>query len=177
MNEPPSIQSLVDRALSGSDADWFTLVDRFSPMIWSICRASGLSQSDGEDVAQVVFTKLVIHLQGIRNAVALPKWVMITTKREAWRTKVLSRRLVQGSDHQLESDDFDEALEQRELEKQEVREALLRVNPRCRELLVALFGDQDVTYDQAADRLGLKPNSIGATRKRCLESLLEKLGE
>ena len=176
MNEPPSIQSLVDRALSGSDADWFTLVDRFSPMIWSICRVSGLSQSDGEDVAQVVFTKLVTHLQGIRNAEAVPKWVIITTKREAWRTKALSRRSVQGSDQLLESDD-DEDLEQRELEKQEVREALLKVNPRCRELLVALFGDQDVTYDQAADRLGLKPNSIGATRKRCLESLLEKLGE
>ena len=176
MKEPPSIQSLVESALSGSAEGWFTLVDRFSPMIWSICRASGLNHSDLEDVAQVVFTKLVVHLQGIRSPEAVPQWVIVTTKREAWRTKSLSRRSVQGADHQFDLSEEDEHIEQQALEKHEIREAMLKIDPRCQELLTALFGEQDASYEQAAEQLGLNPNSIGATRKRCLETLMAQFG-
>ena len=177
MKEPPSIQSLVDSALAGSADGWFSLVDRFSPMIWSIGRASGLSQSDSEDVAQVVFTRLVSHLPGIRNAEALPKWLVVTTRREAWRTKALSRRSVQAADHQLELDPDEEAVEDRELRKQEVRDALLKIDRRCQELLKALFGGREASYEQVAEQLGLNPNSVGATRKRCLEALMAAFGD
>ena len=176
MSTSSSIQSLVESALSGAAEGWYGLVDRFSPMIWSISRASGLNPSDSEDVAQVVFTKLVKHLGGIRNVEALPQWVVVTTKREAWRTKALSRRTSQATEHQLDQGDTDQDddFEQLELSKHEVREALLKIDPRCQELLTALFGDQNASYDQAADQLGLNPNSIGATRGRCLEALLSQ---
>jgi RNA polymerase sigma factor (sigma-70 family) len=173
MKDPPSTQSLVSNALSGSAGGWFDLVDRFSPLIWSIARSCGLSESDAEDVAQTVFTKLVVHLQGIRNHESLPSWIATSTKREAWRTKALADRFKPRSELHLESSpegDF-ELVAQRQ---HDVRQALLNIHPRCRELLTALFGDQSATYEQAAERLGLRANSIGATRNRCLHELMSQ---
>ena len=175
MKDLPSTQSLIANALNGSSAGWSGLVDRYSPMIWSIARSCGLNQSDAEDVAQTVFTKLVAHIQGIRNPKGISSWIAITTKREAWRTKALADRFKPHSELQLESsppEEDSDLVTQRQLA---VRQALWKVHPRCRELLTALFGDQSVSYEQAADRLGLHANSIGATRKRCLEELMTHL--
>ena len=60
--------------------------------------------------------------------------------------------------------------------KQAVRAALGRLDAKCRNLLLELFGTQArPSYEDLAQRLGLSPNSIGPTRQRCLQALLEDL--
>ena len=177
MKEEPSIQALVSRATGGSSADWHRIVDRFAPMIWSLARSCGLNPSDAEDVSQTVFTKLVAHIQTIQNPRALPQWISVTTRRESWRVKALSRRTRQGSDFMLEAQpgQEEEELASKEQRKQEVREALQGLNSQCKELLTTLFGSRESSYDHVAEQLGLSPNSVGPTRKRCLQALLERL--
>jgi DNA-directed RNA polymerase specialized sigma24 family protein len=60
--------------------------------------------------------------------------------------------------------------------QQAVRASLSRLDERCRTLLIELFGIGDQpSYEDVADRLGLLPNSVGPTRRRCLDKLLEDL--
>lgn len=54
-----------------------------------------------------------------------------------------------------------------------VRQALDRLDARCRDLLALLFADDDqrVPYEEVGRRLGLPVGSIGPTRARCLGKL------
>jgi DNA-directed RNA polymerase specialized sigma24 family protein len=55
---------------------------------------------------------------------------------------------------------------------------LAQLNERCRELLIALyFDEQQTAYTEVAHRLGVPVGSIGPTRARCLERLKHILGE
>ena len=55
----------------------------------------------------------------------------------------------------------------------QVRQALDRLDSRCRDLLTMLYGDADeaAAYDQIAARLDMPVGSIGPTRARCLGKL------
>jgi RNA polymerase sigma factor (sigma-70 family) len=67
-----------------------------------------------------------------------------------------------------------DALEEIENQHQ-VRQALLRLGPRCRRLLTSLFyhsSDQPPSYESVSQELGIPIGSIGPTRARCLQQLL-----
>ena len=52
-NDPP-VTDLVIRAKNGDNQAWDALVERYAPLIWSICRRHGLGSADAADVAQAV---------------------------------------------------------------------------------------------------------------------------
>lgn len=61
-----------------------------------------------------------------------------------------------------------------------MHQCLERLDPRCRELITALFLESaQMTYEKLAKRLGVPLGSIGPTRARCfkkLETIMLKLG-
>ena len=72
MRDAPSVVALVARA-AGSDEDaWQELVDRYAPLVWSICVRYQLSSADIEDVGQTVWRGLVEQLGG---CVSRPRWL------------------------------------------------------------------------------------------------------
>src|ERR1700748_1105653 len=79
------IADLVSRAKNGEQQAWDALVERYAPLIWSICRHFRLETADAEDVGQAVWRKLVTHLDHLREAAALPGWLATTTRRECGR--------------------------------------------------------------------------------------------
>ena len=50
----PPVNDLVTRAGNGDKQAWDTLVERYAPLIWSICRRHRLGDADAEDVGQSV---------------------------------------------------------------------------------------------------------------------------
>jgi hypothetical protein len=54
---PPA--ALVSQAAAGHRNAWNEIVERYAPLIWSICRRHGLGSADAEDVAQAVRLHLV----------------------------------------------------------------------------------------------------------------------
>jgi RNA polymerase sigma factor (sigma-70 family) len=78
----------------------------------------------------------------------------------------------------LVDDDADpeEQVVQRETTER-VRRAMLRISPRSRRLLQALFFGETVSYAVIAGELGCSPNSIGPIRARCFKELRDALGE
>src|ERR1700724_1128621 len=82
MRDDPQVTDLVMRAGKGDQQAWDALVERYSPLIWSICRRYRLSDADAEDVGQAVWLHLVDQLDSLRDPAALPGWLSTTTRRE-----------------------------------------------------------------------------------------------
>src|SRR5215469_1904028 len=79
MNDGRSITDLVTRARNGDQRAWDGLVERYAPLVWSICHRYELSRADADDVHQSVWLQLVSQLDKIRDPVALPGWLATTT--------------------------------------------------------------------------------------------------
>lgn len=168
---------IVARAIKGDPAAWATLVETYAPLTWSVCRGCGLSQTDAEDVSQTVFTALLRRLPFIEDPNRLSGWIIVSAKREAWRVSALNRRT--GGDG---SDTQDKSIVEPnsdELERQHaVRQSLEHLDVRCRNLLLEAFGTMSTpTYESLAESLNLKENSVGPTKRRCLDALLQDLLE
>ena len=72
MRDDPVVTALVTRARNGDKQAWDTLVERYAPLIWSICRRHRLADADADDVGQRVWLQLADHLDKIGDPAALP---------------------------------------------------------------------------------------------------------
>jgi hypothetical protein len=68
----PPVNDLVTRAGKGDKQAWDALVERYAPLIWSICRRHRLSSADADDTGQRVWLQLVSELDTVRDPAALP---------------------------------------------------------------------------------------------------------
>ena len=175
MRDDPSVTDLVTRARKGDKQAWDGLVERYAPLIWSICGRYRLCDGDAEDVGQAVWMHLVEHLDNLRDPAALPGWLATTTRRECWRVRRATCTL--PADGQVLEDMPDEQAETAEnallvAERNAVlREAFARLPLRCQRLLALLIADPPVPYAEISARLGIPVGSIGPSRARCLEKL------
>ena len=87
MSDDPPVTDLVTRATNGDKQAWDALVERYAPLIWSICRRHQLGDTDADDIGQTVWLQLVSHLDRIRNPAALAGWLATTTRRECVKAR------------------------------------------------------------------------------------------
>jgi len=85
MHDGPLVIDLVTRARTGDKRSWDALVERYAPLIWSICCGYRLGRADAEDVGQSVWLRLADQPDKIRDPAALPGWIVTTTRRECGR--------------------------------------------------------------------------------------------
>jgi len=177
MRDDPVVADLVTRARNGDQQAWDAMVERYAPLIWSICRRYRLSGADAEDVGQAVWLRLVDQLDSLRDPAALPGWLATTTRRECLRVQQTSSRL---ATFQQVLDDGNIPDEQAPVLDHELlvaerdavlREALMRLSPSCRQLLALLIADPPVPYVEISARLHVSVGSIGPCRARCLDKL------
>jgi RNA polymerase sigma factor (sigma-70 family) len=173
----PVVTDLVDRARSGDSAAWDALVDRYAPLIWSVCRKHQLGRADADDVAQSVWLYLVDRLDQIRDAAALPGWLATTTRRECWRVMRTSRAphtvfCEPNADNR--PDEHAGAPDQRLLagERQAaLREAFTHLPADGQRLIAMLLADPPLPYAEISAELGMPVGSIGPTRSRYLDKI------
>ena len=79
--DDPPVTDLVMRARNCDQQAWDALVERYAPLIWSICRRYGLGGADADDVGQTVWLHLVDQLDRLRDPAALAGWLATTTRR------------------------------------------------------------------------------------------------
>jgi RNA polymerase sigma factor (sigma-70 family) len=171
----PSVTDLVTRARIGDQQAWDALVERYAPLVWSICRRYRLSAADADDAGQAVWLHLVDQLDHIREPAALPGWLATTTGRECARI-LRSAQKTQPAGSVLEATlPGQTAMAEDELLKAErhavLREALTHLPPRCQQMIALLIEDPPVPYTEISARLGIPVGSIGPYRGRCLDKL------
>jgi DNA-directed RNA polymerase specialized sigma24 family protein len=141
----PVVTGLVIRARNGDRQAWDELVDRYAPLVWSICRRHRLEAADAQDAAQTVWLHLVDHLDSLRDPAALPGWVATTTRRECGR--ILRAARPPGTTAY--------ALAAETIPDEHAR-------PAEHDLLAA---DPPVSYAEISARLGIPVGSIGPIRR------------
>jgi RNA polymerase sigma factor (sigma-70 family) len=169
------IADLVDAARGGSDDALGQLVTELSPVMWQVARAAGLGTDDAKDVVQTVWTRLLNNLGDIRSSAAVIGWLVVTTKREAWRVRAISRRQLPAGEEWFASlPDHAPGSEEQVIGNDQRRTLWLavgRLSPRCQELLRIIAFVPRPDYQAVAAGLGMPTGSIGPTRGRCLAKL------
>jgi len=177
MRDDPPVAELVARARNGEKRAWDALVERYAPLVWSICRRHGLSGADAEDVGQTVWLQLVDQLGRIRDPAALPGWLVTTTRHECGRILRAAGRM-QPAGYVLDTGNIPD--EQTVMPEHELliaerhaalREAFTDLPPGCQQLVALLIEDPPVPYAEISARLGIPAGSIGPSRGRCVERL------
>ena len=187
MRDDPHVVALVTLASGGDQGAWHELVDRYAPLVYTICTRYRLRNPDIEDVVQNVWLLLVEQLGKLREPAALPGWLATTTARECLRVVTAAskaERLGTGLDDSVIF--VDDAVIDEELLVAErnaaLRAAFAELPPRCQQLLSMLLSDPPHSYADIHRELGIPVGSIGPQRARCLErmrrsSALAALGE
>ena len=168
-----SIETIWIEVRSGSAEAWSALVRLLAPVVYSVPRRWGLDRSDSEDISQQTWFALYKSRDKIEDPVALPAWLINVASRKSKRLirgRIRSRDIPASGGADLPPLPDEEILS---LERQAyLRLALTRLDSRCRKLVEALFlSHPPKPYRQIAKELGLKPNSLGPVRTRCLERL------
>jgi len=176
MRDDPLVIAMVNRAADGDQGAWNDIIERYSPLVWSICLRYRLDRQDSDDVGQSVWLLLVERIGMLREPAALPGWLATTTQRECLRVLRASRRHEHAElpDDQL-SPDPDAAMIEKEIlaaERDAAVWAAFAELPRgCRELLAMLLSDHPHSYEDISATLGMRVGSIGPMRARCLDRL------
>lgn len=176
-------RQLVEACLEGNQEAWAALLRKYKDLIYSVPVRYGFAPEDASDVFQAVCMELYTGLSRLRNVDALRGWLLRVAAHECYHRKLSKQR---HKLEQLEPAHFEVGEKLREhpvwldeLEQQQiVREAMLRLTPRCRDLIRMLFFEEPAKpYDEVASSLGLATGSIGFIRGRCLKQMAHALGE
>ncbi|HLX48780.1 MAG TPA: sigma-70 family RNA polymerase sigma factor [Streptosporangiaceae bacterium] len=177
MRDDPSVVALVARAADGDQGAWNELVERYAPLIWSVCLRYKLGRQDIDDVGQSVWLLLVENIGNLRDPAALPGWLATTAQRECFRVMRAAHRhdhreLPSGD--QMSSSPGAATIEEEILAAERdaaLRAAFAELRRPCRELLSMLMCDPPCSYADISATLDMAVGSIGSMRARCLSEL------
>src|SRR5215813_2210387 len=177
MRDNPPVTDLVMRATTGDKQAWDAIVERYAPLVWSICRRYQLGAAGAQDAGQSVWLLLVEQLGNLRDPAALPGWLATTTRLECARVLRAAhgpQAAVPALDAENIRDDHAEIAEQQLLAAERhvaLRQAFTSLPPRCQQLITLLIDDPPMPNGQISATLGVPAGSIGSMRGRCLHQL------
>jgi RNA polymerase sigma factor (sigma-70 family) len=186
-----SDSDLIEACLQGRETAWDNLLNRYQALIYSIPFKYGMSQTDADDIFSSVCFILLDKLPTLRDQNRLASWLIVTTQRECWRLGRKYRRVTVSADLALDKTSttsetaLDLVADEKSLpedevvlltEQQLIRQGLIKLDERCRQLLELLYYNQaPPAYQAIATQFGISEGSIGPTRARCLKKLREYL--
>lgn len=171
--------ALVARCLEDDELAWTTLVTRYRALVYSTALRTGIDEETAGDVFQQVWIELHRSLDRVRDAQALPQWLIVTTRRVAYKVATKNDRPVEGAlDEMVDPAALpgDELQELQDLQR--IREHIEALGGTCARLLPLLFFDErEPDYRKISETAGVAVGSIGPLRARCLKRLRARLEE
>jgi RNA polymerase sigma factor (sigma-70 family) len=167
---------LVGDAADGDQRAWEALVDRLSPLLWSIARGYRLSQPDAEDVIHTAWMRLLERLDRLRDPARVGAWLATTVRHECLRVLRRQGRVAPAGGEELETaadQPTPEAVLLRAERNTLLAHAFHELSQRCQQLLRLLT--VRATYEEIAGAMGMPVGAIGPTRGRCLQRLRKRL--
>jgi RNA polymerase sigma factor (sigma-70 family) len=183
-----SIGSLFRAAVDGDAAAWKALVECLTPLVWSVVRAHGLSEADGQEVWQTTWFRLAQNLERIREPEKVGSWLASTARHECLKVIRAARRTSPTGDAEVFDRIADERTPERAVIESEeaaaesermrkVWQAFQDLGENCRRLLRVLMASPPPSYQEVSAALGIAVGSIGPIRQRCLRRLRVLLAE
>ena len=180
--QPDPVPGWVRAAAAGDVHAWERLVDRYSDLLWSICRSHRLDRDDAADVVQVTWLRLLDNLDRIRDPQRLAGWLATTCRRECQALQRRSHLSVTVPEESMErllgrGTPADEPV-LTAVQHALLWEAFRQLSEWCQRVLRALIvepEDGPPSYRLVAAELKTRPGSLGPTRARCLSQLRKLL--
>jgi RNA polymerase sigma factor (sigma-70 family) len=177
-------EELLRACRKGDARGWHNVLDRYERLLYSIPLNCGLTAEDAADIVQLTFTIFLQRLDDLDDGSNLSAWLATVARRHSWRRVAQRRREQLGYQADLAekldagTDGEDQPVIVRWELLDWLNQGLNGLDPRCRELLVALyFAPDSPSYAEVAAQLGMAVGSVGPTRARCLEKLRNGLQE
>jgi RNA polymerase sigma factor (sigma-70 family) len=162
-------------AAAGEAGAWTDLVERFGTMVMAVARSCRLNEADVAEVHQVVWLRLLEHIDRIEQPERIGAWLATTAKRESLRVVRAKSRLTFDHESLLQRPDtVSKPVDTGPIDEEDsraVREAFALLPAHCQRLLSLLAGDEPMSYKEISAALSMPIGSIGPTRGRCLEHL------
>lgn len=169
------------RALERRDEEaWRFFIGEHGRLIYGVLARFDLSPSDRDDLFQETCLTIIRAVGSLRDPKSLLSWVYSITYRLAIDAKRKARpatSLEEIGEERLRTPDpwiephFAKELEELQLAAR-TADGIGRLDPRCRNLLTALYiEDPPRSYQEISRQLGIPVGSIGPSRARCLEKL------
>ena len=177
MRDGPEVSDLVRRATGGDSQAWDALVERFIPLVWSICRGHRMDQADARTVSQAVWRQLAGQLGTFRDPAALAGWLAATTHRECDEVRRAARQQPGPGQmpHTTDKPGEQAQMPERELLAAEFHaalcEAFAQLPSRCQRLIAMLIQDPPVADAEISATLGIPARSIRHNCHSCLQRL------
>ncbi len=167
---------LVNLCNEGNKHAWEELIHRYERLIFYSAIRAGADPGEAEEIFQNVSLILLKNLKRIRKSLSLGAWLITVTRNECkkyWNSKQKDDKIETAVQDQGISDEISpERLAARAEDERAVRQAVDLVPEPCRKLLLLLyFQEEKLSYRQIASKMHMPINSIGPTRRRCLEKL------
>jgi RNA polymerase sigma factor (sigma-70 family) len=176
MSDDPPAKALMPHAAHAAKQAWEALVERYAPLIWSICRRYQLSSAVG-DTGQAICLQFMDQLGKVRDLAALTGWLAATTQRECGKVRraahgpqAAGKALAAETIPDDQTGNAGQELLLVELHAT-LREALIGLPPCCQQLIALLTADPPLPDAQISAKLGIPAGSIGSRRSRCLDKL------
>lgn len=174
---------LVEECLSGNERAWTALIEKYKKLIYSVPIRWGFSQTDASDIFQSVVAELLSRLPELREPKAVAGWLLQVASYKCHHWKQQQAR--ESSDENQAAAEVmtpsvptPEELYDDAMRAQVLREALISIPSRCRELIHMLFFENSPRpYREIATSLGIATGSVGFIRRRCLDRLRKYLLE
>jgi len=164
---------LLQGCRQGDPQSWDTLVHRYERLVFSVALRSGLSPTDAADVTQSTFIALLEACDRLKDDERLAAWLITVARRKAWR--VIRRTSREWLSAEVPAEPTP-GLSWEEIAV--LHDALLKLAPPCRELLLALYFDPEKpSYAEIAARFDRSVGGIGPMRGRCLQRMRALLDE
>jgi RNA polymerase sigma factor (sigma-70 family) len=167
----PVAPDLVWRAVvTGDRRAWNQLTDQYAPMLWSVARSIGLTETDAARAIQRTWLSLLDNSDRLPDAADLPTWLARTARREAMaaaRTALPTASVVSDRerDAELLLDEGDAQL----------WDGFKQLSAECQELLRAVAAPDRPGYAEVAAALGRPVESIESSCRDCLQRLRQLL--
>jgi RNA polymerase sigma factor (sigma-70 family) len=170
------LATVVRAAAAGDQLAWQELVNRFDGMIGSVGRRYGLGAADVDELRQITWLQLVVHIGRLEQPERIGGWLSTTARRESGHILSRAARYTSGTNLMLAHlpDVKSPEVDARSLSDEtnaSLMRAWARLKPRCQELLSHVVADDAVGYQELSKLLNMPVGSIGPTRGRCVEHL------
>jgi len=164
---------------AGDEAKMAELVTLVTPILWHTARSQRLERESAEDVIQTTWLALVRSAHSIADPRAVLQWLIVTTRREAWRTVKRDDRVepqdFEGDEIVGPAEEIPEATVLRNDNQVRLWGHIAQLPERCRALLRVIAHGDKPDYGAIARALGMPVGSIGPTRGRFLAKLRDQL--
>jgi RNA polymerase sigma factor (sigma-70 family) len=180
IDDTTDVAALLAAVARGDDAAWEVVVARYRRLLGHICRQHRMTPDQTEDILQTTWLVLLRHAGDIRNAAALPGWLITTATRECLALRRRNAREVPTHDCgydvadavvDAEVDDRLDALPH----LRQLRRTVATLPPRERRLMELMLEPELPSYLEISHRLGMPVGAIGPVRRRAMDHLRDRL--